>query len=116
MQSRRQCRLAAQARVSLSRRRRPPIIDKSNLGEIEFSKACTGAFMRIKAVHVRNEFDIWQPYEADAPINNLSLYIVEANSFDLFFNNRYKPVLRLLPEATEATTRDQGREAPEHHQ
>ncbi|MFM7985049.1 MAG: hypothetical protein ACKPKO_37590, partial [Candidatus Fonsibacter sp.] len=31
----------------------------------------------------------WQSYKPEEPINNMSRYIVEANSFDLFFNKRY---------------------------
>ena len=27
--------------------------------------------------------------EADVPVKHLSLYVVEASSFDLFFNKRY---------------------------
>ena len=53
--------------------------------EIDISKAYTGTFMRIKAIPVFNEFDVWQPYNGEA-IRKLSLYIVEASEFDLFFN------------------------------
>ena len=45
--------------------------------------------MRIRSIPVFNEFDTWQPYKPEEPINNMSLYIVEASSFDLFFNKRY---------------------------
>ena len=51
--------------------------------EIDISKAYTGAFMRIKAVPVFNEFDVWQPYRDGEAVRNLSLYIVEASEFDL---------------------------------
>ncbi|MFM7985804.1 MAG: hypothetical protein ACKPKO_41465, partial [Candidatus Fonsibacter sp.] len=46
-------------------------------------------FMRIKSIPVFNEFDTWQAYEPEEPINNMSLYIVEASSFDPFFNKTY---------------------------
>ena len=65
---------------------RPPPIDRGNLAEINISKAYTGAFLRIRVVSVFNEFDIWQAYRRDDPIKNLSLDLVEANSFDLFLN------------------------------
>ena len=55
--------------------------------EIDISKAYTGAFMRINAIPVFSEFDIWQTYNGE-PIKNLSLYIVEASGFDLFFNKK----------------------------
>ena len=45
--------------------------------------------MQIKAIPVFNEFDAWQAYKTEEPINNMSLYIVEANSFDLFVNKKY---------------------------
>ena len=75
--------------VSLSKKHRPPVIQRSSLAEIDISKACTGAFMKIKATPVFNEFDTWQAYKTEEPINNMSLYIVEANSFGLFFNKKY---------------------------
>ena len=75
--------------TSLARYYRPPPIDRGNLAEIDISKAYTGAFMRIRTVPVFSEFGIWRPYKAKEPINNLSLYLVEADSFDLFFNKRY---------------------------
>ena len=51
---------------------------KSTYGlvEIDLSKAYTNAFMRIKAVSVFNEFDIFRPYRAGEAIDNLSLYKV----------------------------------------
>ena len=71
-----------------------------NLVEIDISKAYSGAFMRIKAVPVFNEFDAWQPYEGQA-IRKLSLYLVEATEFDLFFNKQFTLVygcfLKQLP-------------------
>ncbi|MFM7986769.1 MAG: hypothetical protein ACKPKO_46390, partial [Candidatus Fonsibacter sp.] len=45
--------------------------------------------MRIQAIPVFNGFDIWQPYHHKDRIKSLSLYLVEAGSFDLFFNKRY---------------------------
>ena len=75
--------------VSPSKRQTSPVINRSNLAESDISKAYTGAFMRIRAIPVFKEFDTWQLYKPDEPINNMSLYIVEANSFDLFFNKRY---------------------------
>ena len=35
-------------------------IRKADLAEIDVSKAYTGAFMRIRAIPVFNEFDLWQ--------------------------------------------------------
>ncbi|MFM7983749.1 MAG: hypothetical protein ACKPKO_30940, partial [Candidatus Fonsibacter sp.] len=40
-----------------SKKNRPPTIPKSNLADIDMSKAYTGAFMRIKSIPVFNEFD-----------------------------------------------------------
>jgi hypothetical protein len=74
---------------SRSRHHRPEAIPRSSLAEIDISKAYTGAFMRIKAVPVFNEFDVWEPYKRGQRIRNLSLYLVEASEFDLFFNKRY---------------------------
>ena len=45
--------------------------------------------MKIRAVPVLNEFDIWQFWRPAEPINNLGLHIVEASTFDLFFNKEY---------------------------
>ena len=70
-------------------KKRPPTIPRSSLAEIDISKAYTGAFIRIKSIPVFNEFDTWQAYKPEEPIKNMSLYIVEASSFDLFFNKRY---------------------------
>ncbi|MFM7984865.1 MAG: hypothetical protein ACKPKO_36650, partial [Candidatus Fonsibacter sp.] len=68
---------------------RPPTIPRSSLAEIDIPKAYTGAFMRIRSIPVFNEFDTWQYYMPEEPINNMSLNIVEANTCDLFFNTRY---------------------------
>ena len=62
-------------------------VSKGSLVEIDISKAYTGALMRIRAAPVFNEFDVWQPYEGQA-IRKLSLYLVEAPEFDLFFNKQ----------------------------
>ena len=62
---------------------------KKDLTEIDQNKAFTAAFMKIKAVPVFNEFDIWVPYTDAQPLKNLSLYLVEAKELDLFFNKRY---------------------------
>ena len=75
--------------MSPSRRHKPPVIYISSLAEIDISKAYTGAFMRIRAIPVFNEFDTWQAYKQDEPVKNMSLYIVEASSFDLFLNKKY---------------------------
>ena len=45
--------------------------------------------MRIRSIPVFNEFDTWQSYKPEEPINNMSLYIVEASSFDFFFNKMH---------------------------
>ena len=68
----------------------PQTISKSSLVEIDISKAYTGAFMRIKAVPVFNEFDTWEPYagHSHGELKKLSLYVVEASEFDLFFNKQ----------------------------
>ena len=47
--------------------------------------------MRIKALPVFNEFDTWEPYTGQA-IKKLSLYVVDASEFDLFFNKQYNLV------------------------
>ena len=48
--------------------------------------------MRVKAVPVFNEFDVWQPYRDGEAVRNLSLYVVEASEFDLVFNKKYNLV------------------------
>ncbi|MFM7986208.1 MAG: hypothetical protein ACKPKO_43535, partial [Candidatus Fonsibacter sp.] len=45
--------------------------------------------MRIRSIPVFNEIDTWQAYKPEEPNKNMSLYIVEASSFDLFFNKKY---------------------------
>ena len=40
-------------------------------------------------IPVFNEFYTWEQYKDIEPIKNLSLYIVEASSFNMFFNQRY---------------------------
>ncbi|MFM7979757.1 MAG: hypothetical protein ACKPKO_10615, partial [Candidatus Fonsibacter sp.] len=67
--------------TSPSKKHRPPTIPKSNLTEIDISKAYTGAFMRIRSIPVFNEFDTRQSYKPEEPMNNMCLYIVDANSF-----------------------------------
>ena len=68
--------------------------------EIDISKAYTGAFMRVKAIPIFNEFDIWRPLKIEE-LRDLSLYVVEASEFDLFFNKQYNLVygcfLKQLP-------------------
>jgi hypothetical protein len=62
---------------------------KADLAEIDVSKAYTGAFMRIRAIPVFNEFDLWQRHSEGEALRNLSLYLVEVSEFDLLFNKRY---------------------------
>ena len=62
---------------------------KADLAEIDVSKAYTGAFMRIRAIPVFNECDLWQRPSETEPMRNLSLYLVEVQEFDLLFNKRY---------------------------
>jgi hypothetical protein len=52
-------------------------IRKADLAEIDVSKAYTGAFMRIRAIPVFNEFDLWQRHSEGEALRNLSLYLVE---------------------------------------
>ena len=75
--------------TSPSKKLRPPTIPRSSLAEIDISKAYTGAFIRIKSIPVFKESDTWQSYKPEEPIKSMSLYAVEANSFDLCFNKRY---------------------------
>ncbi|MFM7979742.1 MAG: hypothetical protein ACKPKO_10540, partial [Candidatus Fonsibacter sp.] len=75
--------------TSPSQKKRMPTIPRISLAMIDISKAYTGAFMRIRSIPVFNEFDAFQSYKPEEPLNNKSLYIVEANSFDLFLNKRY---------------------------
>ena len=64
-------------------------IRKADLAEIDVSKAYTGAFLRIKAIRMFNEFDLWQRHSEGEALRNLSLYLVEVTEFDLLFNKRY---------------------------
>ena len=45
--------------------------------------------MKITAVPVFSEFDVWKPYHEGEPLRNLSLYMVEVKEFDLYCNKRY---------------------------
>jgi hypothetical protein len=74
--------------ITKSIRCRAPTIPKTSLVEIDISKAFTGAFIRINEIPIFNEFDIWVPFQKGERLKDLSLYLVEANSFDLFFNKR----------------------------
>ena len=72
------------------------------LVEIDISKAYTKAFMRIKAVPVFNEFDVFRPYPEGQPLEDLSLYIVKGKEAGkLFFNKTinlcYGMFLKRLP-------------------
>ena len=62
---------------------------RAGLVEIDMTKAFTGAYMKINAITVLNEFDIWQPYTGNQPLKDLSMYLVEAKEFDMYFNKRY---------------------------
>ena len=73
--------------------------------------------MRIRASPVFNELDTWQAYKQEEPIKNTSLYIYSGGKLlRPLLQQEIQPVLRLLPEAAEATPRSKGRQAPEHHQ
>ncbi len=91
-----------------SSKHRPHTTSKYSLVEIDISNAYTGAFMRIKAIPVFNEFDTWEPYGGQA-IKKLSLYVVEASEFDLFFNKQHSLVYgclrKQLPECQESRQR-----------
>ena len=56
--------------------------------EIDVSKAFTAAFVKIKKIPIFSEFDSFIPYD-NSPIQDLNLYVVKTNTFDLFFNKRY---------------------------
>ena len=71
--------------------------------------------MRIRPTPAFNEFDAWQSYKPEEPIKSMSLYIVEASAFDLFFNKRYNLCYGNFLQANEAMPRNQSREAPDHH-
>ena len=75
--------------ISKSIRCRAPTIPKTSLAEIDISKAFTGAFIRINEIPIFNEFDVWAPYPKGEKLKDLSLYLVEANSFDMFLNKRF---------------------------
>ena len=57
---------------------------RSELVEIDVSKAYTRAFMNIEQIPVFNEFDVWENYDNEK-IKNEYLYIVEVSKFNLFF-------------------------------
>ncbi|MFM7989362.1 MAG: hypothetical protein ACKPKO_59620, partial [Candidatus Fonsibacter sp.] len=60
--------------VSLSKKHRPPVVHTSNLADIDMSKAYTSAFTKMRAIPVFNEFNTWQSYKPEEPINNMSPY------------------------------------------
>ena len=78
-----------QGRVVLPKQPTRKAFFRGDLAEIDLNKAYTAAFMKIKLVPVFNEFDIWEPYTANQPLKDLSLYLVETKELDLFFNKRY---------------------------
>jgi hypothetical protein len=57
---------------------------KSNLIEIDMSKAYTYALSQITEIPVFNEFGIFEYYNNE-PIQKLSLYIIKNNTLDKFF-------------------------------
>jgi len=59
-----------------------------DLVEIDRNKAFTAAFSEITQVPVFNEFDNFRSYQGE-PIEDLTLYVVRAEKYDLFFNRRY---------------------------
>ena len=95
--------------------KRSPTIPKSSLAEIDISKAYTAAFMRIRSIPVFNEFDTWQACKPEEPIKHMSLYIVEASSFDLFFNKKYNLCYGYFLKQMKELSRNKGREAPQHN-
>ncbi|MFM7989140.1 MAG: hypothetical protein ACKPKO_58485, partial [Candidatus Fonsibacter sp.] len=102
--------------TSPSKKHRPPTIPRSSLADIDVSKAYTGAFMRIKSIPVFNEFDAWQYYKPEEPTKHMSLYIVEANTFDLFFNKRYYLCYGYFLKQMQQFHEIKSRKAPKHHQ
>ena len=102
--------------VSLSKKHRPPVIKRSSLAEIDISKAYTGAFMQIKAIPVFNEFGAWQAYKPEGADQEHEPLYSGGELLRPLLQQEIQLVLRLLPEATEATTLNKSREAPEHHQ
>jgi len=57
---------------------------RSELVEIDVSKAYTRAFMNIEQIPVFNEFDVWENYDQEK-IKDDYLYIVEVSKFNMFF-------------------------------
>ena len=66
---------------------------KTQLIEIDRTKAFTAAFMEITKVQVFNEFDIWKPYN-DSQFKDTSLYIVKANKLKFLPQRNLQLVLR----------------------
>ena len=64
------------------------IDSKIDLVEIDMSKAYTFALSQITQVPVFNIFDNFE-YYSNEPINELSLYIIENTSLNMFFNKKY---------------------------
>ena len=69
------CGCEPEQEATTKQKQQTPVIHRSNLADIDISKAYTGTFMRIRAIPVFNEFDTWQPYKPDEPLKNMSLYI-----------------------------------------
>ena len=67
---------------------RPKPKSLKDLVEIDRNKAFTAAFSRITHIGVFNEFDNFRTYQGEA-IEDLTLYVVRAEKYDLFFNRRY---------------------------
>jgi len=59
-----------------------------DLVELDRNKAFTAAFSEITQVPVFNEFDNFRSYQGEA-LEDLTLYVVRAEKYDLFFNRRY---------------------------
>ena len=55
--------------------------------EIDITKAYTAAFIKIKEIPVFNEFDTFKLYNRQ-DIEDNNLYIVKANSFNIFLNKK----------------------------
>ena len=64
------------------------IDSKIDVVEIDMSKAYTFALSQITEVPVFNIFDNFEYYSHE-PINELSLYIIENTSLNMFFNKKY---------------------------
>jgi hypothetical protein len=56
---------------------------RSELVEIDVSKAYTRAFMNIEQIPVFNEFDVWETYD-DEKVKDEYLYILEVSKFNMF--------------------------------